>query len=230
MLGKRLISNQEYDVWLEGYQKAQQDLEEKDARMAEQQELLEVGLDLIGSTAIEDKLQENVGPTISYIRRAGIRVWVLTGDKLETAINIGYSCQLLDDSLVKLVITEVDQTELSEKMAQMLEQLDQVEETLKYALILSGDSLTQINTTLLRDLLAQVSDRCDVVVACRVSPKQKAEIVNLVKKYRQGAITLAIGDGANDVNMITAAHVGVGIVGVEGNQAARASDYSMGEF
>lgn len=78
--------------------------------------------------------------------------------------------------------------------------------------------------------LAGLADKCEVVVACRVSPKQKAEIVNLVKQYKPSSITLAIGDGANDVNMITAAHVGVGIMGVEGNQAARASDYSLPQF
>lgn len=82
----------------------------------------------------------------------------------------------------------------------------------------------------MRAQLFRLAECCKVVIACRVSPKQKAEIVNLVKEYKKDAITLAIGDGANDVNMITAAHVGVGIMGVEGNQAARASDYSMGEF
>ena len=69
----------------------------------------------------------------------------------------------------------------------------------------------------MRKMLADISDQCEVVVACRVSPKQKAEIVNLVKEYNKEAVTLAIGDGANDVNMINAAHVGVGIMGVEGN-------------
>jgi phospholipid-transporting ATPase len=68
------------------------------------------------------------------------------------------------------------------------------------------------------------------VLCCRVSPKQKQEIVALVKNALPYAITLAIGDGANDVNMITEAHVGVGIKGVEGQQAARAADFSIGEF
>lgn len=68
------------------------------------------------------------------------------------------------------------------------------------------------------------------VLCCRVSPKQKAEMVNLIKDRNLETVTLAIGDGANDVNMITAAHVGVGILGVEGRQAARASDYSIAQF
>lgn len=71
-----------------------------------------------------------------------------------------------------------------------------------------------------------------VVLACRVSPKQKAEIVMLVRNDPddKNIISLAIGDGANDVNMINAAHVGVGISGLEGQQAARAADYSIGQF
>jgi len=68
------------------------------------------------------------------------------------------------------------------------------------------------------------------VIACRVSPKQKAEIVQLVRRVYPRVSTLSIGDGANDVNMITAAHVGVGISGLEGQQAARAGDYAIGQF
>ena len=75
-----------------------------------------------------------------------------------------------------------------------------------------------------------VIDMCNVVLACRVSPKQKAEIVNLIRNVHTNAKTLAIGDGANDVNMITAAHVGIGISGLEGQQAARSSDYAIGQF
>lgn len=59
------------------------------------QDDLEKELEIIGATAIEDKLQANVGSTIDAIKKAGIKVWVLTGDKIETAINIGYSCKLL---------------------------------------------------------------------------------------------------------------------------------------
>lgn len=69
-----------------------------------------------------------------------------------------------------------------------------------------------------------------VVIACRVSPKQKAEVVALVKNKYPFKTTLAIGDGANDVNMITTAHIGVGISGLEGQQASRASDYAIGQF
>ena len=70
----------------------------------------------------------------------------------------------------------------------------------------------------------------DAVLACRVSPQQKGEIVSLVKARKPNKITLAIGDGANDVAMIMKAHVGVGIAGREGMQAARSADFAFGKF
>ena len=93
------------------------------------------------------------------------------------------------------------------------------------ALIFAMDASTDLSY-----LITKIGDKCDAVLACRVSPKQKQEVVSLVRKEKPTVRTLAIGDGANDVNMIVAAHVGVGIRGVEGQQAARASDYAIGEF
>ncbi|KAM6391649.1 putative phospholipid-transporting ATPase IM [Rhynochetos jubatus] len=70
---------------------------------------------------------------------------------------------------------------------------------------------------------------CKVVICCRVTPLQKAQVVELVKKYKK-AVTLAIGDGANDVSMIKTAHIGVGISGQEGMQAVLSSDFSFAQF
>jgi phospholipid-transporting ATPase len=98
------------------------------------------------------------------------------------------------------------------------------------AFIISGDALLHgLKSTVSRKIM-EIGSQCRAVVCCRVSPKQKQEVVSLVRKERPNVTTLAIGDGANDVNMITAAHVGVGIKGLEGAQAARASDYAIGEF
>ena len=69
-----------------------------------------------------------------------------------------------------------------------------------------------------------------VVIACRLSPKQKAEVIKLIKEYAPGQVTLAIGDGANDVSMITEANIGIGLSGNEGNQAISSSDYAVGRF
>lgn len=85
------------------------------------QEEIEKGLVLIGATAIEDKLQDQVGETIDFMKKAGIKVWVLTGDKIETAINIGFSCQLLTKHLLRLIVDGVKKTEVEDSMRKALE-------------------------------------------------------------------------------------------------------------
>lgn len=97
--------------------------------------------------------------------------------------------------------------------------------------MISGDALiVGMLQPILTIKIMKLAENCKAVVACRVSPKQKQEVVHMVRTYKPKAITLAIGDGANDVNMISAAHVGIGIRGLEGQQAVRASDYAIGEF
>jgi len=99
-----------------------------------------------------------------------------------------------------------------------------------YALVVSGMSLLKImapGKEAIAEKFLKIADNCAAVLACRVSPKQKADIVRFIRAKKPDARTLAIGDGANDVNMITAAHVGVGISGLEGQQAVRASDYAI---
>jgi len=68
------------------------------------------------------------------------------------------------------------------------------------------------------------------LVVYRASPSEKAELVKLVRTYRPEITTLSIGDGANDVNMIQQAHVGVGIIGKEGTQASSYADFAIGSF
>ena len=95
-------------------------------------------------------------------------------------------------------------------------------------MILSGHSLSLIETYKeILDLFLSICETIEVVMACRVSPKQKSEIVALVKN-KSGKVTLSTGDGANDVSMILKSHVGVGIMGKEGQQAARCSDFAIG--
>ena len=84
-------------------------------------------------------------------------------------------------------------------------------------MIIAGDTLSKIDSHKdMKELFISAADRSTVVLACRVSPKQKADIVNMIRDKHPHKTTLAIGDGANDVNMITAANVGVGIAGLEG--------------
>jgi magnesium-transporting ATPase (P-type) len=138
-------------------------------------------------------------------------VWVLTGDKIETATNIGFSAGLLDSNMALHSIEEVNETELHIKIGNINVAIDSKARPSsahfgtkrKEAIIVAGASLLKIDSDIeLRELFLKAATRVDVVLACRVSPKQKADVVNLIKKRFPTKTTLAIGDGANDVSMI----------------------------
>ncbi|KAI8337498.1 hypothetical protein BC941DRAFT_425393 [Chlamydoabsidia padenii] len=207
------------------------------------QDELEQGFTLLGATAIEDKLQEGVPSCIEDLRLAGMKIWVLTGDKLETAINIGYASNLLDSRMKLWIIRSGDNDDdgddglkdghVDKRLDFIRSQLDKSrsnQQQLEHALVIEGGALAQIyETEEYKSKLLQVALQCKSVVCCRVSPLQKALVVELVRRG-QGAVTLAVGDGANDVSMIQAANVGVGIAGQEGVQASMAADYSIAQF
>jgi len=192
---------------------------------------LERNLVLVGSTAIEDKLQEEVPETIIALKEIGVKVWVLTGDKVETAINIGYSAGLLNNDMVQHQVDSIEVSEIMTMLRNINSELNKANAGQKQALIIAGDSLTKMESSSeYLDLFLDISDKVDVVLACRVSPKQKGDIVSMIQARFPKKITLSIGDGANDVAMIMKAHVGVGIAGREGMQAARTADFAMGKF
>ncbi|CAD8142403.1 unnamed protein product [Paramecium pentaurelia] len=229
LLAYKDLSKQQYDEWISNYLQAGLQTINRDEQLLNLQDQIEKNLVLIGGTGIEDKLQDDVGNTMQKILNAGIKIWVLTGDKLETAINISYACNLLNDSQQKIVIQADDQFEAQFKINQGLDLLKSQFQNNSTALIISGDSLIHLDEKYQIKLI-DLAKQCHTVLACRVSPKQKQELVQLVKDNIYNIVTMAVGDGANDVNMITAANIGIGIKGVEGNQAARAADYSIGEF
>ncbi|OQS01281.1 hypothetical protein ACHHYP_01364 [Achlya hypogyna] len=191
---------------------------------------METDLELLGVTAIEDKLQHGVPEAIDLLLRAGIRIWVLTGDKEETAINIGRACNLLQQESTMMVhrlskcTTEDD---LYEYIWELLELRGKISK--KEVLVIDGDALSLAMLPSMQAAFLELALRCSACICCRVSPKQKAQVVRLVRDNLP-VITLAIGDGANDVNMIQTAHLGIGISGHEGTQAVRASDYSIAQF
>ena len=142
--------------------------------------MVEYDLELIGSTAIEDKLQQGVPDTIQYLRAAGIKVWVLTGDKVETAINIGFSSGLLDNYMTQIHITSADQFEINQQLADGLAEVQRKDRlnNFKLSVIVSGDALCVIFAEgTLKNQFLDIAVKVDVVLACRVSPKQKADIV-----------------------------------------------------
>ncbi|KAK1789851.1 hypothetical protein P4O66_015724 [Electrophorus voltai] len=252
-----------FDEWMKKLLFVSTVLENREERLGALYEEIEQGLMLVclvcacllGATAIEDKLQEGVPDTISCLSLASIKIWVLTGDKLETAMNIGYSCNMLRDDMNEVfVISGYSTLEVQRELKNAKERItgpsrekisigqdvgksdmyasDSVfEETIiaEYALVINGHSLAHALEADLELILLDVACLCKTVICCRVTPLQKAQVVELVKRHKR-AVTLAIGDGANDVSMIKTAHIGVGISGQEGMQAVLASDYSFAQF
>ncbi|XVF84838.1 hypothetical protein PTKIN_Ptkin17bG0071800 [Pterospermum kingtungense] len=250
-LAYRDLAPDMYESWNEKFIQAKSSLRDREKKLDEVAELIEKDLVLIGATAIEDKLQEGVPNCIETLSRAGIKIWVLTGDKMETAINIAYACNLLNNEMKQFIISSEtdairaveergDQVEIArfikeEVKKQLKKCLDEAQQYFhavsgpKLALIIDGKCLMYALDPSLRIMLLTLSLNCSSVVCCRVSPLQKAQVTSLVKKGAH-KITLSIGDGANDVSMIQAAHIGVGISGLEGMQAVMASDFAIAQF
>ncbi|XP_074619709.1 phospholipid-transporting ATPase IA-like isoform X1 [Acropora palmata] len=227
----------EFQRWSDIYYKASTSLENREKNVDEAAELIEKDLFLLGATAIEDKLQEGVPESIAALADADIKIWVLTGDKQETAINIGYACRLLTPKMKLLICGEETLDGTREWLNEHLRDLGRLSSKKRpskarddLGLIISGKTLLHGLSDELKLGFLDLALSCKAVICCRVSPLQKAQVVKLVKQHVKDAITLAIGDGANDVGMIQAAHVGVGISGVEGLQAASASDYAIAQF
>ncbi|XP_065308514.1 phospholipid-transporting ATPase ID isoform X1 [Dermacentor albipictus] len=248
-----------FQEWSERHHEAATSLHDREELVDAVYDEIEQGLTLLGATAIEDKLQDGVPQAIANLAMAGIKIWVLTGDKQETAINIGYSCQLLTDDMVDIFIVDgMERDEVYKQLSTFRESIAGVvshgrgagdcsvvrfsdnddghawelsggESLGGFALIVNGHSLVHALEEDMELLFLEVASRCKAVICCRVTPLQKALVVDLVKKHKR-AVTLAIGDGANDVSMIKMAHIGVGISGQEGMQAVLASDFSIAQF
>ncbi|TGZ68511.1 hypothetical protein CRM22_004223 [Opisthorchis felineus] len=225
------VSSEFHESWSKEYYAASTAIDRREERLEQVAEAIEKNLHLLGATAIEDKLQEGVPETIANLIQAGISVWVLTGDKQETAINIGYSCRLLSPVLDLVTVNTESLDETRMKLRELVELFGpNLRSENDVALIVDGHTLEFALSCECRKDFVEVALSCRSVICCRVSPWQKAELVRLVRTSVKDAVTLAIGDGANDVGMIQAAHVGVGISGMEGRQAACASDYAIAQF
>ena len=214
------------------YHAARTDVNDREARINEACELIERELVLVGATAIEDKLQDGVPDCIESLRLANIDIWMLTGDKQETAVNIGFAAALLDTNMNILILNADDAEATQKKINDLISNYSPrlTPNRRANALVVDGATLDcALEDARTRVRLLALTDVCKVVICCRASPLQKAQVVDLVRTQRK-KITLAIGDGANDVSMITMAHVGVGISGNEGRQAFNSADYGVTQF
>lgn len=233
-LAMREIPEQEFQQWQQVFERAATTVGGNRAEELDKAaEIIEHDLTLLGATAIEDRLQDGVPDTIATLQTAGIKVWVLTGDRQETAINIGMSCKLVSEDMTLLIVNEESSAATRDNIQKKLNAVQSQQSTGTehevLALVIDGKSLAYALEKEMEKLFLDLAVKCKAVICCRVSPLQKALVVKLVKRH-VNALTLAIGDGANDVSMIQAAHVGVGISGVEGLQAARSADVAIGQF
>ncbi|XP_053673867.1 phospholipid-transporting ATPase VB [Anopheles nili] len=247
VMAKRKLDATDFSEWYSKHEECELSMENRERKIRDSFGLLERGLTLVGTTGIEDRLQEGVPETISSLLQAGIVIWVLTGDKAETAINIAYSAKLFNSQMdiFKLTARSRDSAEASinfylneiEKQLNSngggaasdddaFDQLDKAR-----ALVVDGKTLTfilDLRSNLTKPFL-RLTRYCSSVLCCRATPLQKAFLVKVVKEELRIS-ALAIGDGANDVSMIQMADVGVGICGQEGMQAVMASDFSIAKF
>ncbi|KAL4790404.1 hypothetical protein BDV19DRAFT_372322 [Aspergillus venezuelensis] len=229
-LAMREVPEDEFQQWYQIFDKAATTVSGNRAdELDKAAELIEKDFYLLGATAIEDRLQDGVPDTIHTLQTAGIKIWVLTGDRQETAINIGMSCKLISEDMTLLIVNEDNAEATRDNLTKKLQALQSQTEPEQMALVIDGRSLTFALEKDMEKLFLDLAVQCKAVVCCRVSPLQKALVVKLVKRHLK-SLLLAIGDGANDVSMIQAAHVGVGISGVEGLQAARSADVSIAQF
>ncbi|TID29794.1 hypothetical protein CANINC_001609 [Pichia inconspicua] len=228
----REINENDYLKWSVKYAEAKASLVNRSDNIAKVGEEFERSLTLLGCTAIEDKLQEGVPETIERMRRAGIRMWMLTGDKRETAINIGYSCRLIKDySTVIILSNEMNSIEQLQSIITVTEIEINDDKIAHCVIVIDGATLSEIeNDKIIFQSFISLGIKADSVIVCRASPSQKANMVSSVRSIDKSKVTLAIGDGANDIAMIQTADLGIGITGKEGLQAARTSDYSIAQF
>ncbi|KAL0442362.1 UNVERIFIED_CONTAM: putative phospholipid-transporting ATPase 5 [Sesamum latifolium] len=214
---------------------------EREELLENASEMIEKELLLLGAVAVEDKLQKGVPECIDKLAQAGLKIWLLTGDKKETAVNIGFACSLLRHDMKQLHLCLRKESPSNQQMKDVKEEIlcqlqsynqlitEEDREGDPFALVVDGKALEVSLSYDVRNQFLSVAMRCDVVICCRVSPKQKALITRTVKEH-SGKTVLAIGDGANDVGMIQEADIGVGISGMEGMQAVMASDFSLPQF
>ncbi|KAG6494794.1 probable phospholipid-transporting ATPase 4 [Zingiber officinale] len=241
-LAYRVLDESEYSDWNAEFLKAKTTIgPDREAQVERISDLMERDLILVGATAVEDKLQKGVPQCIDKLAQAGLKIWVLTGDKIETAINIGFACSLLRQGMKQICLSTINNVVAQDanKAAKesLLMQITNASQMINlekdpyeaFALIIDGKTLTYVLEDDMKNHFLNLAVNCASVICCRVSPKQKALVTRLVKEGT-GKVTLAIGDGANDVGMIQEADIGVGISGVEGMQAVMASDFSISQF
>jgi phospholipid-translocating ATPase len=223
VVGRKKLSAQTYQDFSTKHAQASLALNNRDSAISNVvQEYLETGLELLGVTGVEDKLQKDVKPSLELLRNAGIKIWMLTGDKVETARCVAVSSKLVARGQYVHTIAKLKRKDLAHSS------LDFLRGKTDACLLIDGESLALMLNHYRQEFIS-IAVQLPTVVACRCSPTQKADVARLIREYTKKRVC-CIGDGGNDVSMIQAADVGVGIVGKEGKQASLAADFSIEQF
>ena len=223
VIGRKNLSREQYSAFSIAYAEASMSLAGRDVALAKVvKQHLERDLELLGVTGVEDKLQAHVKPSLELLRNAGVKIWMLTGDKVETARCVAVSSKLVSRGQHIHTIADLKRKEAA------LDALSMLHSRPNAALLIDGQSLA-LYLQHHREAFITLAVRLPAVIACRCSPTQKADVARLIRAFTKKRIA-CIGDGGNDVSMIQAADVGVGIVGKEGRQASLAADFSITQF
>uniref|UniRef100_A0A3Q3K2N5 Phospholipid-transporting ATPase n=1 Tax=Monopterus albus TaxID=43700 RepID=A0A3Q3K2N5_MONAL len=222
VVSKKSLTEEQYQDFEARYIQAKLSVHDRSLKVATVIESLEMEMELLCLTGVEDQLQTDVRPTLEILRNAGIKVWMLTGDKLETATCTAKNAHLItrtQDIHIFRSVTTRGEAHL---------ELNAFRRKHDCALVISGDSL-EVCLKYYEYEFMELACQCPAVVCCRCTPTQKAQIVRLLQE-RTGKLTCAVGDGGNDVSMIQEADCGVGVEGKEGKQASLAADFSVTQF
>ena len=233
VLTERIVSQNEFDKWIQEYNEALTSMEHRKEKVSQAISKLEKNMDFLCVTGVEDLLQDRVNTTIENLRNAGMKIWMLTGDKIETATCIAISCGLKakNHTIYSIKYDDFEHEDKAEDIRILKEKLTEYNNLSPenpHIFIIDGDTLDLALKNLEQEFF-ETAMKAPSVVCCRCSPTQKRIIVKTIKKYTDKR-TAAVGDGGNDVAMIQEADVGIGIVGKEGLQASLAADYSILEF
>uniref|UniRef100_A0A673BG20 Phospholipid-transporting ATPase n=1 Tax=Sphaeramia orbicularis TaxID=375764 RepID=A0A673BG20_9TELE len=222
VVSKKSLTEEQYQDFEARYVQAKLSVHDRSLKVATVIESLEMEMELLCLTGVEDQLQADVRPTLEILRNAGMKVWMLTGDKLETATCTAKNAHLItrnQDIHIFRPVTTRGEAHL---------ELNAFRRKHDCALVISGDSL-EVCLKYYEYEFMELACQCPAVVCCRCAPTQKAQIVRLLQE-RTGKLTCAVGDGGNDVSMIQEADCGVGVEGKEGKQASLAADFSVTQF
>ncbi|CCJ29363.1 unnamed protein product [Pneumocystis jirovecii] len=223
VIGRKKLTKESYDAFVRNYNQAILDLYNRDKAIADViSKSLECDLELLGLTGVEDRLQKDVKPSLEFLRNAGIKIWMLTGDKAETAKCVAVNSKFVARGQYIHTIIKAKSKEY------IIEQLEFLKNKQDLCLLIDGESL-QLYMDFYKIEFISIATKLPSVIACRCTPTQKADIAKLIQSYTHRRVC-CIGDGGNDVSMIQAANVGIGIVGKEGHQASLAADFSITQF